>query len=168
MYFCMSTHVYKQVRKCTELFNRATCREEGKGSLFMCIQSDLSCQCSLYRTLIYKELEHLPILVSKEAPGTSPQRYRGMAFYHERDVMFIMRVYNDEYLNLCVCVYIFAHALSCLTLCYPMDSSPLGSSVQGIFKVRILEWVAISYSRGSSRLRDQTHVSYISCVVSCH
>ena len=134
----------------------------------MCIQSDLSCQCSLYRTLVYKELEHLQILVSKEAPGTSPQRYRGMNFYHERDVMFIMRVYNDEYLNLYLCVYIFAHALSCLTLCDPMDSSPLGSSVQGIFKVRILEWVAISYSRGSSQLRDQTHVSYISCVVSCH
>ena len=115
MYFCMSTHVYKQVRKCTELFNRATCREEGKGSLFMCIQSDLSCQCSLYRTLVYKELEHLPILVSKEAPGTSPQRYRGMAFYHERDVMFIMRVYNDKYLNLCVCVCVYICSCSVMS-----------------------------------------------------
>ena len=35
----------------------------------------------------------------------------------------------------------------CLTLCNPMDCSPPGSSVHGIFQVRILEWVAISFSR---------------------
>ena len=51
----------------------------------------------------------------------------------------------------------------CLTLCSPMDCSPPGSSVHGIFQARILEWVAISYSRGSSWPRDQTHVSYVSC-----
>ena len=43
----------------------------------------------------------------------------------------------------------------------PMDCSPPDSSVHGIFQVSILEWVAISYSRGSSQHRDQTHVSYI-------
>ena len=40
---------------------------------------------------------------------------------------------------------------SCLTLHNPMDSSPLGSSVHGILQARILEWVAIPFSRGSSR-----------------
>ena len=35
---------------------------------------------------------------------------------------------------------------SCPTLCYPIDSSPLGSSVPGILQARILEWVAISFS----------------------
>ena len=35
---------------------------------------------------------------------------------------------------------------SCLTLCDPMDGSPLGSSVSGILQARILEWVAISFS----------------------
>ena len=44
----------------------------------------------------------------------------------------------------CVCVQ------SCLTLCDPMDCSPPGSSVHGIFQARILELVAISSSRGSS------------------
>ena len=39
---------------------------------------------------------------------------------------------------------------SCLTLCNPMDGSPLGSSVHGILQARVLEWVAISFSRGSS------------------
>ena len=52
---------------------------------------------------------------------------------------------------------------SCLTLCNPMDCSPLGFSVHGIFQARILEWVAIPSSRGSFRPRDQTHVSYVSC-----
>ena len=38
----------------------------------------------------------------------------------------------------------------CPTLCGPMDCSPSGSSVHGILQARILEWVAISFSRGSS------------------
>ena len=48
---------------------------------------------------------------------------------------------------------------SCLTLCDPMDCSPPGSSVHEIFQTRILEWVAISFSRGSSQPRDRTRVS---------
>ena len=43
---------------------------------------------------------------------------------------------------------------SCLTLCDPVDCSPPGSSVHGILQARILEWVAISFSRISSRPRD--------------
>ena len=48
---------------------------------------------------------------------------------------------------------------SCLTLWDPLDCSLPGSSVHGIFQARILEWVAISSSRGSSWTRDQTCVS---------
>ena len=40
-------------------------------------------------------------------------------------------------------------AQSCLTLCDPMNCSPPGSSIHGIFQARILEWVAISFPRGS-------------------
>ena len=50
---------------------------------------------------------------------------------------------------------------SCLTLCDPMDYSPPGSSVHGILQARVPEWVAISFSRGSSWPRDQTWVSCI-------
>ena len=50
---------------------------------------------------------------------------------------------------------------SCLTFCDPMDCSQPGSSVHGIFQARILEWVAISFSRGSSQPRDWTQVSRI-------
>ena len=50
-------------------------------------------------------------------------------------------------------------AQSCPTLCDPMDCSLQCSSVHGIFQARVLEWVAISFSRGSSWPRDQTQVS---------
>ena len=49
----------------------------------------------------------------------------------------------------------------CLILCYPMDCSLPGSFVHGISQARILEWVVISFSRGSSRPRDRTHVSWL-------
>ena len=49
----------------------------------------------------------------------------------------------------------------CLTLCDPMDYSPPGSSIHGIFQVRLLEWVAISFCRGSSWPRDWNWVSHI-------
>ena len=51
-------------------------------------------------------------------------------------------------------------AQSCLTLFDPMDRSSPGSSVHGIFQARVLEWVAISFSRGSSQPRDWTWVSF--------
>ena len=50
---------------------------------------------------------------------------------------------------------------SCLTLCDPMDCSLPGVSGHGIFQARVLEWGAISFSRGSSRPWDQTRVSRI-------
>ena len=49
----------------------------------------------------------------------------------------------------------------CRTLCDPMDCSLPGSSVHGIFQAVVLEWIAISFSRGSSQPRDQTQVSRI-------
>ena len=49
----------------------------------------------------------------------------------------------------------------CQTLCDPMDCSPPGSSVHGILQARIVEWVIIPFSKGSSRPRDQTQVSCI-------
>ena len=53
---------------------------------------------------------------------------------------------------------------SCSTLCDPMDCSSPGSFVHGISRARILEWVAISSSRGSFWLKDWTSVSWSSCI----
>ena len=56
-------------------------------------------------------------------------------------------------------------AQSCPTLCDPMDCSLPGLSVRGIFQARVLEWAAVSFSRGSSQPRDRTQVS---CVADRH
>ena len=52
-------------------------------------------------------------------------------------------------------------AQSCPTLCDPMDCSLSVSSVHGIFQARVLEWIAISFSRESSQRRNRTQVSCI-------
>ena len=52
-------------------------------------------------------------------------------------------------------------AQSCPNFCNPMDCSLSGSSLHGIFQARMLEWVAIPFSRGSSQPKDRTRVSHI-------
>ena len=63
---------------------------------------------------------------------------------------------NKVKISMCVLI-----TQSCPNLCDPMDCNPPGSSVYEILQARVLEWVAISFSRGSSRPRDQTWVSCI-------
>ena len=63
-----------------------------------------------------------------------------------------------------ICIYIVRHM--CMDFMEhmgdPVDCSPPGSSVHGILQARILEWVTISFSRGSPQPMDQTQVSHIS------
>ena len=63
--------------------------------------------------------------------------------------------------SVCLCVWSVAH--SCPALCDLTDCRPAGSSVHGISQARVLEWVATSSSRSSSRPRDQIDISRI-----CH
>ena len=62
-------------------------------------------------------------------------------------------------LHLCACVCVPAQL--CSTLCNPMDCSPPGFSVREILQARILEWLAVPFSRGSSWPRDQIRVSCV-------
>ena len=62
------------------------------------------------------------------------------------------------------CESMLSH-FSRVRLCDPMDCSPPGSLVHGIFQAWILEWVAVSFSRGSSWPRDQT---WVSCAIGRH
>ena len=68
--------------------------------------------------------------------------------------------FNNTSNNLYLVLSHFSH----IWLCDPMEHSPAGSSVHGIFQVRLLEWVAIYFSRGSSPSRDQTCISCFSCI----
>ena len=66
---------------------------------------------------------------------------------------------KDIYVGVCACVCVCVHlvAQSCLTLCDPVDCGPPGSFVHGIFHARIVEWVAIPFSRGC--MYTHTHIS---------
>ena len=68
---------------------------------------------------------------------------------------------QETLLNVCVCAGMCVWAQSNLTLSSPTDCSPPGFSVHRILQAKILEWVSISFSRGSSWTRDQTWVSCI-------
>ena len=59
----------------------------------------------------------------------------------------------------------YVYAQLCPTFCDPMNCSPPGSFAHGIFQARMLEWAAISSSKGSSQPRDRTLISCVSCIV---
>ena len=87
--------------------------------------------------------------------------------FSERRIQFLKSRYLEfltsnvviwgYFVMLCVCLV----AQSCLPRCNPVDCSPPGSSVPGILQARILEWVAMPFSRGSCQPRNQTQVSCI-------
>ena len=72
------------------------------------------------------------------------------------------RCFSTSSVCVCVCVCMLSHVK---LLCDPMNCSSPGSSLHGIFQTRVLEWVAIPFSRGSSRPRDRAHVSCTSCTL---
>ena len=95
----------------------------------------------------------------RRMPEESILHYICIVLYFQKMRCFLCKKKSSyTHMCVCVCVCVHAHAQLCSTLCDPMDCSPLGSSVHGIFQARILEWVAICYSRGSSQPRDQTHL----------
>ena len=99
-------------------------------------------RCSLNKLINLKKIEygeHNAMWLSKLVISIS---FSGTLYYH-------VRYHENKEVKVLV-----AH--SCPALCDPMDCSPPGSSVPGIVQARILEWVAIPFSRGSSWPRDQT------------
>ena len=78
----------------------------------------------------------------------------GCKWYSQASQLWLLNWYMKDVLLL------FSHEVVS-DFCKPMVCSPPGSSVHGILQVRILEWVAISFSRGPSQPRDQTQVSWI-------
>ena len=83
-------------------------------------------------------------------------------------ILTLMRLLSSEckifnYIWICICMYAKLLQL-CPTLCNPLDYSQPVSYVHWISQAKILEWVAMPSSRGSSWLRDQTLISYVSCI----
>ena len=76
----------------------------------------------------------------------------------KKKIIYICWIKNSDwspYIKACVCAKLLQ---SCPTLCDPMDCSPRGSFVHGIFQAIILQWVAMPCPRGSSQPRDWTRV----------
>ena len=95
--------------------------------------------------------------------ATSPQRSTHLHWFPHSPRIHAHFYYHIWFLDFtCVCVHLSAQ--SCPALSDPVDYSPPGSSVHGILQARILQWVAISSSRGSSQPRDRTHLSCVSCI----
>ena len=97
---------------------------------------------------------------------TCNQTLSGFLWLAELQVMAILFTYDKILISqiismmcVCVCVYSAASVVS-----DPMGCSPPGSSVHGILQARILEWVSMPTSRGSSQSRGQTCIFYISCI----
>ena len=85
-----------------------------------------------------------------------------MCIHIKLTVCVCVYVYN---VCVCACVYTCTCLLSCVRLFYdPMDCSPPGFSIHGIFQARILEWIAIAFSRESFQPRDQACASRVSWI----
>ena len=116
----------------------------------------------LYTRLRKRLSQEGPLERSKQvSPASSHRAGERVSISHREDVL--PRV-SDWVLGRILphAVQFSSVAQSCPTLCDPMDCSLLGSSVHGILQARILEWVVISSSRGSSQPRDWTRVSCVS------
>ena len=84
-------------------------------------------------------------------PTQQPQAHRTQELMPLLLLAGCKRLCLDLYLTVLIAeVFAEVCAQLCLSLCNPVDCSPLGSSVHGILQARILEWVAISYSRSFS------------------
>ena len=105
--------------------------------------------CSLHSVRSWREFAEAAHTARGSVLSTSPGLFAPQCL--------LLQIYGC-FVAFCVCAQL------CLTLCSPMDCSLPGSSVCGIFQAGLLEWVAISYSTGSSRPRDQNRVSCVSCL----
>ena len=118
--------------------------------------------CSLIQKLTSERTMRLQLLEGLSQPYIWPAYQRACAGSHRTKAVdhfslsFSAAVLTCYYWWVCVLVtQLFP------TLCYPMDCSPPGFSVYGILQARILEWIAMPSSRGSSQPRDWTQISYI-------
>ena len=100
--------------------------------------------------------------------GVLSQQSNGRCWQMGHQSSWWSQLQSDAESCVCVCVCVCVYSVwcvlvtrSCPTLCNPMNCSSPDSSVHGILQVRILEWVAIPLSKGSSRTKDWTQVSHI-------
>ena len=117
--------------------------------------SDISAFSLLWHFLVVQWAEEITMTLIKPQMLNSSNRWTALPWY-------ITKTWTRYPVG---CMPSSSVAKRCPTLC---DCSTPGSSVHGISGARILHWVAISFSRGSSQPRDRTHVSCIGRWILCH
>ena len=104
---------------------------------------------------LYNDIPYMKVfkLKKKKKSSWKPffKRLLNPKYFHHKSIFWLLLVRKKEN----------EVAQLCLTLCDPKECSLPGSSIHGIFQAKVLEWVAIAFSRGSSQPRDQTRVSHI-------
>ena len=119
------------------------------------------CVCeSFLNKMLYKRMEE------KEDKGKKKRTGNCLLIKKRGSNKFNRRAFFNCQKKISKLLIFYVHLVtqSCLTHCNILGCSPPASSVHGIFQARILEWVVISSSRGSSRSRDQTRISCVSCI----
>ena len=111
--------------------------------------------CELYLMVQFSGTKHIHTVVQISLSSVSQIfHFLNYILFSQLLPLWTIHLQYIQVVSLCLGLSIgTVHAQSCLTLCDPMDCSPPGSSVHGIIPARILEWVAISYSRRSSQPR---------------
>ena len=94
----------------------------------------------------------------KSVKGNKERRGQGTDGVSSKQIARWRHKFSHISLNYCCCCSV---AKSCSALCSPMGYRMPGPSVHGVFQARTLEWIAISFSRGSSWTKDWTHVSCV-------
>ena len=102
-------------------------------------------------------------MLSEASSEVGTQNPRGLPIAKKPSHYPLFHIFISSSLSKNTCVHV-PGIITCVLsrvwpLCCPMDCSPPGFSVHGILQARMLEWVAISYSRGSSQPRNRTWVS---------
>ena len=123
---------------------------------FMCVYTHTCCVMltQLYWTpyLQPHDLQLARLLCPWNFPGRKPEvgchfLFQGIFLPKDQNCISCVFCIGRQILYHCTTQEaLYTHIQSCLTLCEPMDCSPPGSSIHGIFQARILEWVAISFS----------------------
>ena len=126
-----------------------------------------TCKSMTYKELLSKILKQvIQFNIKKQTTQFKKKQVKHLyRCFSKEDIQMVNKHLKRSSASLsssCVCIYVCVQLSP--TLCGPMDCSLPGSSFHRISQVRVLEWVAISSSMGSSQPRDQTHVSYMSCI----
>ena len=127
-----------------------------------------TCQMFQWAFMIYTWMSIKVLWVNKIFSSLFPENFLLLLSLINRlenpHIFYLIYINSDNNKRIhLLCVHAKSIQL-CLALCCPVDSSPPGSSVHGILKARILEWVDMPSSKGSSRPRDLTRVSYVFCI----